>query len=76
MHTYKLANSIFDGPITNLLSTLCILIEVLLRAHEKGWMAGLGEAVIISCLTILLVFFRVKHGAASATVKGLICVAR
>ena len=42
MHTYKLANSIFDGPITNLLSILCILIEVLLRAHEKGWMAGWG----------------------------------
>ena len=25
----------FDGPITNLLSILCILIEVLSRAHAK-----------------------------------------
>ena len=35
MHTYTLANSIFDGPITTLLSILCILVEVLSRAHAK-----------------------------------------
>ena len=40
MHTYKLANSVFDGPITNLLSVLCILIEVLSRAHAKGGGGG------------------------------------
>ena len=34
MSTYKLANSIFGGPITNLLSILCILIE-LSRCHVK-----------------------------------------
>ena len=28
-------NSILDGPITNLLSILCLLIEVLSRAHAK-----------------------------------------
>ena len=33
-HTDTPANSIFDGPITNLLSVLCILIEI--RAHAKG----------------------------------------
>ena len=27
---------IFDGPTTNLLLILCILIEVLLQAHAKG----------------------------------------
>ena len=27
---------IFMGPITNLLSVMCILIEVLSRAHAKG----------------------------------------
>ena len=29
------ANNIFDGPITNLLSILCILVEVLSRAHAN-----------------------------------------
>ena len=35
MHTYTPANSIFDRPITNLLSILCILAEVLSRAQAK-----------------------------------------
>ena len=35
MHTDTSANSIFDGPITNLLSTMCILIEILSCAHAK-----------------------------------------
>ena len=35
MNTYKLANSIFGGPVTNLLSVLCILIELLSRCHVK-----------------------------------------
>ena len=29
-------NSISDGPITNLLSILCILVEILLCTHTKG----------------------------------------
>ena len=29
MHTYTLRSSIFDGPTTNLLSTPCILIDIL-----------------------------------------------
>ena len=29
-------NSVFDGPVTHLLSVLCIFIEILLRAHAKG----------------------------------------
>ena len=36
MLTYTPANSIFDGPVTNLLSVLYILIEVLSFAHAKG----------------------------------------
>ena len=32
---YMPANSIFDGPITNLLSVLCILVEILSCAHVK-----------------------------------------
>ena len=35
VHTYKLPNSICDGHITNRLSILCILIEVLPRTHAK-----------------------------------------
>ena len=30
------ADGIFDGPVTNLLSVLCILIELFWRAHVKG----------------------------------------
>ena len=36
MHTYTPANSIFDGPVTNLLSILWILVKVLSRAHAKS----------------------------------------
>ena len=36
MHTYTPANSLFDGPVTNLLSILCILVEVLSRVHAKS----------------------------------------
>ena len=31
-----LANSLFDGPVTNLPSVLCILIESLSHVHAKG----------------------------------------
>ena len=34
IHTH-LQNSIVDGPETNILSVLCILIEILSRAHWK-----------------------------------------
>ena len=36
VHTYTPADSIFDAPITNLPSVLCILIEILSPAHAKG----------------------------------------
>ena len=53
VHTYTPANSIFYGPVTNLLSVLCILIGILLRAHTQG-----KKALIISNLTLLSVVFR------------------
>ena len=34
--TYMPANSIFDGPITNLLSIRRSFIEIFSRAHAKG----------------------------------------
>ena len=72
------ANSVFDGPVTNLLSVLCILIEVLSRAHEKGegvWggvLGGGGEGgtLMTSNSAILLVISRMA-GAASKAGKGL-----
>ena len=42
MHAYTPANSIFAGPIANLLSILCIWVEILSRAHAKGRRGG-GE---------------------------------
>ena len=36
VHTYRPANSIFDGRITHLLLILSILIEILSPAHAKG----------------------------------------
>ena len=54
VHTDMPANSIFDGPITNLLSILCVWIEILWCAHAKR-----GGALTISNLALLLVIFRV-----------------
>ena len=50
-------NSISDGPITNLLSVLCILLEVLSLAHAKVCVGGVGGggACMISNLAPLLV---------------------
>ena len=42
VHTYTLANSMFDGPITNLLLILSILMEVLPGTHAAGGGGG-GE---------------------------------
>ena len=36
LHESCVANSTFDGPITDLLSVLCILIAVLSPAHATG----------------------------------------
>ena len=35
MHTDMPGNRMFDGPVTTLLSILCILVEVLSCAHAK-----------------------------------------
>ena len=56
----------FDGLVTNLLSVLCILVEILSCAHAKG-----EKALTISNLALLLVVFP-SDGAGSMTVKGLI----
>ena len=36
VHAYMPADSLHDGPITNLFSRLCVLIDVLSYAHEEG----------------------------------------
>jgi len=65
MHTFMQENSVFDGLITNLLSTLCILIEVLSRAHAKE-----GSLNYFKSGTSTICFL--SDGAANTTVKGLI----
>ena len=58
MHTYTPANSISDGPITNLLSILCILVEVFSRAHAgDGGGGGLGGGGIMISSSALLYFY-------------------
>ena len=56
----------FDVPITNLLSILSVLIEILSRAHAKG----AKKALTVSDLVLLLVVFRVP-ARQSMAVKGL-----
>ena len=62
------ANGIFDGPITNTLSILCILIETLSCAHSKGQKSlnGFKFGTFIGCF--------LGDGAASMAVKGLTVV--
>ena len=59
------ANSIFDGPTTNLLSVLCILIEILSGAHttEKKSRNGFKFGTSVGCFP--------SDGATSMAVKGL-----
>ena len=68
MHTCKLANSRSNGPITNLLSVLCVLTEVLSLAHAKRGESPNGfrfGTFIARSQT---------DGAASTAVKGLKCI--
>ena len=64
MHTYTPADSIFDGPVTNLLSVLCIWVEILLRAHAKSG-ESLNDFKFGSCSRFS------SDAAASTAVKGL-----
>ena len=64
------ANSIFDGPITKLLSVLCILIEILSRGHAKRG-KGLND---FKFGTFIRPF--TSDGAASMAVKGLVMLRR
>ena len=74
MLTYIPAYSIFDGPITNLLSILSILIEIFSCAHAKG-----GNSLNDFKFGTFIGRF-LNNGAASMTVKGLkpvtICLTR
>ena len=63
MHIDTPANSILDGPVTNLLSVLCILVEVLSRAQvTRGESLNLSNLAVGSFLS---------DGAESTAVKGL-----
>ena len=58
---YTPPNSQLDGPITSLLSTLCILIEILSPAHAIG----------AKKLRWFHIWYFLSGGAASMAVKGL-----
>ena len=70
MHTYTPANSAFDGLITNLLSLLCILVEVISRAHAIGW--GVGGGCLNGFRFGTFIGRFPSDGAARMAVKGLI----
>ena len=59
------ATSIFDGPITNLLSILCILIEIVSRARAKG-----GKSLNDFKFGTIVGRFQ-SDGVASMAMKGL-----
>ena len=65
MIRYTPANSILDGPITDLLSISCILIELFSRAHAKGT----RDLINFKFGTSIDRF--PSDGAASMAVKGL-----
>ena len=70
MPTYTPANSIFDGPVTNLLLVLCIWIEIVSRARAK-------EKKELNTFTFGAFIGRFQSdGAASIAVKGLIVCSR
>ena len=65
MQSYTPANGIFDGPITNLLSVLCVLIQIFSPAHPK-------REKCLNCFKLGTFSDRVQcDGAESMTVKGL-----
>ena len=67
MHTYTPPDGIFDGSVTNLLSILSILTEILQRAHAKAVkksLNGFKFGIFIGRFP--------SDGAAGMTVKGLI----
>ena len=68
MHTYTPADSTFDGPITNLLSVLRILMEIFSGAHAKG-VQSLNDFKF----GIFIGHFP-NDGVASMAMKGLMCI--
>ena len=69
MHVRTLPNSIFDDPIANLLSILCILIEIFSHANGGGGGGGGGGEFVISNLELLLVVL--LDGTESVAVTAL-----
>ena len=65
MHAYTPADSIFDGPITNLPSVLCVLVEFLSRAQAKT------EKILNDFKFGTSIGRFSSDGAASTAVKGL-----
>ena len=60
VHTYPPPNSIFDGPITHLLSILCTLIEIMSGAHARG---GEKSLMILDFYWLFSECWLGKHGS-------------
>ena len=58
VHTYTHANSISDGLVTNLLSILCISIEIHSSAHTNG----AKKPLMVSNLALFWSFFEWRRG--------------
>ena len=69
MHTYTPADSIFAGPVTNLLSVLWIWVGVLSRAHAKSG-ESLNDFKFGSCISR---FTYRKKGEILASEKPTTC---
>ena len=70
MRPYKPDSSISDGPMTNLLSILCILIEALSRAHAK-WGHSLNDFKFGTHFSRFQNLHAGKHGRLRVKVWGL-----
>ena len=69
VQTYTHATCIFDGPVPNILSILCILIGVLSDAHAQVGVGGGGSLNDFYFGTFIGHF--PSDGEASLAVKGL-----
>ena len=69
MLTYTPADSMSDGPVTNLLSVLWILTEVLSRAHAQGTGRGGGRGEPLNNLKFGSFIGRFSNDDAASVVK-------
>ena len=70
-HRHTPPNSVFDGPVTNLLIIVCILTEILSSAHAKGAQKKREKRSLNAFKFGTFVGRFPSDGVASRAVKGL-----